>query len=203
MIFGKIYQIWHHLGQPCPTKWLTGQKLCHCLNQGSTLKDILMKSAHWMAYFDLSKLNLTYTNVMKALKSKMRWCRCDTVALRTTCVKNVKFKIIKKDRLSVFWILSLERKSQLGRTKPLTGPHAARGPRIGHSWSTNSTCTSHMRQQEKTGDYPRQLIESARSTSLSVVEWTNFVRHLFTVRQRFRLAPFTVGSNTRDKSVTF
>jgi len=80
-----------------------------------------------MAYFDVSKLNLVYTNVMKAFKSKMQWCRRDTVVLRTTCVKNVKFKIIKKDRLSIFGILSPQRKPQLGRTKPLTGPHAARG----------------------------------------------------------------------------
>ena len=106
---------------------LLGQKLCHCLNQGRTLIDILMRAAHWMAYFDVSKLNLVYTNVMKAFKSKMQWCRRDTVVLRTTCVKNVKFKIIKKDRLSIFGILSPQRKPQLGRTKPLTGPHAARG----------------------------------------------------------------------------
>jgi len=60
-----------------------------------------------MAYFDLSKLNLAYINVMKAFKSYMQWCRCYKVALRTTCNKSVRFKIIKKDRLSVFWILSL------------------------------------------------------------------------------------------------
>ena len=114
---------------------LLGQKLCHCLNQGRTLNDILMRAAHWMAYFDLRKLNLAYTNVMQAFKFKMQWCRRDTVALRTTCVKNVKFKIIKKDRLSVFGILSLQRKPQLGRTKPLTGLHAALGPRVGHSWA--------------------------------------------------------------------
>jgi len=80
-----------------------------------------------MAYFDLSKLNLAYTNVMKAFESWMQWCRRDKVALRTTCIKNVKFKIIKKDRLSVFGILSLQWKPKLGRTKPSTGPHAARG----------------------------------------------------------------------------
>jgi len=57
-----------------------------------------------MAYVDLSKLNLAYNSVMKAFKSKMQWCRRDTVALRTTRVKNIKFKIIKKDRLSIFGI---------------------------------------------------------------------------------------------------
>jgi len=37
---------------------LLSQKLCHCLNQGRTLNDILMRAAYWMAYFDLSKLYL-------------------------------------------------------------------------------------------------------------------------------------------------
>jgi len=37
----------------------------------------------------------------------MQWCRRDKVALRTTCIKNVKFKIFEKDRLSVFRILIL------------------------------------------------------------------------------------------------
>jgi len=32
------------------------QKVCHCLDQGRTLNDMLMKAAHWMAYFDLIKL---------------------------------------------------------------------------------------------------------------------------------------------------
>jgi len=40
----------------------------------------------------------------------MQWCRRDKVALRTTCIKNVKFKNFRKDRLSVFGILSLQRK---------------------------------------------------------------------------------------------
>jgi len=48
---------------------LLSQKLCHCLKQGRTLNNILMRAAHWMAYFDLSKLNLAYTNVMKAFES--------------------------------------------------------------------------------------------------------------------------------------
>jgi len=38
---------------------LLSQIFCHCLNQGSTLNDTLMTAAHRMAYFDLSKLNLS------------------------------------------------------------------------------------------------------------------------------------------------
>jgi len=37
---------------------LLNQKLCHYPNQGRTLKDILVRAALWMAYFDLSNLNL-------------------------------------------------------------------------------------------------------------------------------------------------
>ena len=55
----------------------------------------------------------------------MQWCRRDKVALRTTCIKNVKFKIIKKDRLSVVRILLLQRNLKwaarnlrLGRMRP-------------------------------------------------------------------------------------
>jgi len=49
---------------------LLSLKLFHCLNQGRTLNDILMRAAHSMAYFDLSKLNyLAYTNVMKGFES--------------------------------------------------------------------------------------------------------------------------------------
>ena len=95
---------------------------------------VLTRATHWMVSFDLGKPNSAYTNVMKAFKSKMQWCRRDTVAPRTTCVNNVKLKIMKNDRLSVFGILSLPQKPQLGRTKPLTGPHAALGLRDAHSW---------------------------------------------------------------------
>jgi len=35
---------------------LLGQKSYHYLNQGRTFYDILMRAAHWMAYFDISKL---------------------------------------------------------------------------------------------------------------------------------------------------
>jgi len=37
---------------------LLSQKVCHRLNQGRTLNDILMRAAYWMAYFNLSKLNV-------------------------------------------------------------------------------------------------------------------------------------------------
>jgi len=40
----------------------------------------------------------------------MQWVRRDKVSLRTTCIKNVKVKIFKNDRLSVFRILLLQRK---------------------------------------------------------------------------------------------
>jgi len=39
------------------------------------------------------------------------------------------------DRLSVHRLLILQRKPKLDHTKPSTGLHAARGPRVGHSWS--------------------------------------------------------------------
>ena len=48
---------------------LLRQKLCHCLGQGRTLNDMLLTAAHWMAYFDLSKLNLAEANVLKAFES--------------------------------------------------------------------------------------------------------------------------------------
>jgi len=56
------------LDQPGPTQMAYWAKNCHCLNQGRTLNNLLMRAAHWMAYFDL-KLNLAYTNVMKAFES--------------------------------------------------------------------------------------------------------------------------------------
>jgi len=37
---------------------LLSQKTCHYLNQGRTWSDILMRAAHSVAFFDLSKLNL-------------------------------------------------------------------------------------------------------------------------------------------------
>jgi len=37
---------------------LLGQKLCHYLNRGRIMSDTLVRAAHWIACFDLSKLNL-------------------------------------------------------------------------------------------------------------------------------------------------
>jgi len=54
--------------------------------------------------------------------------RRDKVALRNTCIKKCQIQYYQnKDRLSVFRILLLQRKPQLSRTNPSTGPHAARG----------------------------------------------------------------------------
>jgi len=44
-----------------------------------------------MAYFDLSKLNFSW----KRLNPNYNGNRCRKVELKTTCIKNVKFKIIK------------------------------------------------------------------------------------------------------------
>jgi len=50
-----------------------------------------------MAYVDLSKLNLAYLKPMYWNRSNPKCSsnRRDKVALRTTCIKTVKFKIIK------------------------------------------------------------------------------------------------------------
>jgi len=114
---------------------LLSQTLCHCLDQGRTLNDILMRVAHRMAYFDLSKLLTRAVNKLwhgrpctlfkikylgdffvvfpqifwkgaceqakHLLMYWKRWNRIrngnrrDKMALRTTCIKVVKFKIIK------------------------------------------------------------------------------------------------------------
>ena len=37
---------------------LLSQKLCHYLDQGRKLNDILLRAAHWLTHFDISKLNL-------------------------------------------------------------------------------------------------------------------------------------------------
>ena len=51
------------------------------------------------------------------------------------------------DRLSVCRIILLQRTPKLGRTKPSTGPHAARGPRVGHSWSKLNTALDFVELQ--------------------------------------------------------
>jgi len=40
-----------------------------------------------------------------------------------------------KDKLSASRMLLVQRKPKLGRKNPSTGPHAAHGPRVGHSWN--------------------------------------------------------------------
>jgi len=42
-------------------------------------------------------------------------------------------KLSRKDRLSEYRMISLQRKPKLGCTKSWTGPHAAYRPRVGHS----------------------------------------------------------------------
>ena len=49
------------------------KKLCHYLNQGRTSSDILMKAAHWMAYFYFSKLYFAQANILKAFESQLQW----------------------------------------------------------------------------------------------------------------------------------
>ena len=49
-----------------------------------------------MAYFKLSKVNLVQANVLKMFECNCNGNRRDKVALRTTCIKNVKSKIIKQ-----------------------------------------------------------------------------------------------------------
>jgi len=107
---------------------LLSQKLSHYLNQGRTLNDILMRAAHWMAYFDLWMY-------WKRSNPNCNDNRRDKVVLKTTCIETVKIQDYQnKDRLSVCSILQLQRKPILGRTKLWTGPHAAHGPWVGHSW---------------------------------------------------------------------
>ena len=54
------------------------------------------------------------------------------VVLKTICIKNVKFKIIKITGCQYMGYFNYS-ETKLGRTKLLTGPHAAHGPRVGHS----------------------------------------------------------------------
>jgi len=55
------------------------------------------------------------------------------VALRPPALKFQIEDYENKDRLSVCRLFSLQRTPKLGVTKPSTGQHAARGPRVGHS----------------------------------------------------------------------
>jgi len=72
------------------------------------------------------------------------------VALKPTCIKNVKFKIFKVQVVSTSDIL-LQRKPKLGRTKPSTGPHAARGlDTAGLAWEIRLTNSSRRERSNET-----------------------------------------------------
>jgi len=101
---------------------LLSQKFCHYLNQGCTLNNILMRAAHWMAYLDLSKLNLVKLMSWKCLNPNCNGNRHDKVALRTTCNNIVKSRLLKQGQL-VCRIRLLWQKPKLGCIKPSTGPH--------------------------------------------------------------------------------
>ena len=132
------------LVQLCPTYmayWAKNYVITHhCLNQSRTLNNISRRDAHWMVYFNLSKANYIWLKLMswKASNPNCSANRRDKVPQRTTCKKCQIPDYLNKDKLSVCSILLLQRKPKLGRTKPSTGLHAARGPRVGHSWISGS-----------------------------------------------------------------
>jgi len=78
--------------------------------------------ALWVAYFDLSKLNLAYGN------------RCDKVALSTTCIKNIKFKIIKIRTGCHVGYFYYSKNLNWSAQNPQLGSLWPRA-QIGHSWS--------------------------------------------------------------------
>jgi len=48
---------------------LLSQNVCHYLDQGRTLNDILMRAVHSMVCFEFSKLNVAETNICKEFES--------------------------------------------------------------------------------------------------------------------------------------
>ena len=92
--YGRKFEPWN-LHQLCLIQMAYWAKHCHYLNQGHTLNDILMTAARLMAYVDLSKLILLKLMYWKRSNPNCNGNRCDKVALKTTCIKNVEFKIIK------------------------------------------------------------------------------------------------------------
>jgi len=58
------------------------------------------------------------------------------MALRITCIKNVKFRKSKQRQVVSMQDTFTTAKTKLDRTTPSTGPHAARGPGVGHGWAT-------------------------------------------------------------------
>jgi len=74
-----------------------------------------------MAYFDLSKLNLVFKPMyLKRSNSNCNGIRCDKVALGTTCIKNVKFKIIKIRSGCEYVEYLYYNENLMGHTKPST-----------------------------------------------------------------------------------
>ena len=97
---------------------LLSEKVCHYLDQGRTLKDILIRAAHWMAYFDLSKLNLAFlmywkcSNATAMVTDVIRWL------WESPASKMSNSNYQNKDRLRVRRILLLQREPKLGRMRP-------------------------------------------------------------------------------------
>ena len=111
------------------------------LNQGCTLKDIRIRAAHLIAYFDFSKKTIFSLTLVhwKCLNStamvmvtdmiKWHWLNASMIEdhLHPKCqIQNYQ----NKDRLSVclvvvgyLLLLQVQHKSKPGCTKPLTGPH--------------------------------------------------------------------------------
>ena len=52
---------------------LRSQNVCHSLIQGRTLNEgYVNEAAHWMAYFDLSKLHLAQAKALKEFESQVQ-----------------------------------------------------------------------------------------------------------------------------------
>jgi len=111
---------------------LLSQKVCHYLDQGNTLNDILWRAAHCMTCFDLSKLKFSwnkYTESVPILTATVN--RHDKAALRTTCIKNDKFKMIKT-RTGCQYVGYFYHSENINKAaqNSLLG---CSGPRVGHS----------------------------------------------------------------------
>jgi len=116
----KLSDAWNDTKGSCWVNYFLYKRICHwtlfllipvsvpcacvCLDQlcptqmaywAKKYVTILTSAAHWMVYFYFSKLNLAQTNILKVCECNCNGNRHDKVVLRTTCIKNVKFKIIK------------------------------------------------------------------------------------------------------------
>jgi len=113
---------------------LLSQKLCHYLDQGRTLNDILLRVTHWMPYSDLRKLKLA--NILKVFEWNF-WCMCSSVPLYHACShynenrrdkrhwgthasKISKSRLSKPGQVVSCRILLLQPKPKLGHIKPST-----------------------------------------------------------------------------------